>query len=62
MCIKLVYTRTVQNQMYYPCDVYVISQENSTENIFCLESDNSEMKQTTDLNHIFNLTSTTRFS
>lgn len=40
MCIKLVYTRTVQNQMYYPCDVYVISQEN----IFCLESDNSEMK------------------
>lgn len=44
MCIKLVYTRTVQNQMYYPCDAYVISQENSTENIFCLESDNSEMK------------------
>lgn len=44
MCIKLVYTRTVQNQMYYPCDVYVISQENSTENIFCLESYNSEMK------------------
>lgn len=46
MCIKLVYTRTVQNQMYYPCDVNVtgISQENSTENIFCLESDNSEMK------------------
>lgn len=43
MCIKLVYTRTVQNQMYYPCDVYVISQENSTENIF-LESDNLEMK------------------
>lgn len=43
MCIKLVYTRTVQNQMYYPCDVYVIS-GNSTENIFCLESDNSEMK------------------
>lgn len=44
MCIKLVYTRTVQNQMYYPCDVHVISQENSTENIFCLESYNSEMK------------------
>lgn len=44
MCIKLVYTHTVHNQMYYPCDVYVISQENSTENIFCLESDNSEMK------------------
>lgn len=43
MCIKLVDTRTVQNQMYYPCDVYVISQENSTENIF-LESDNLEMK------------------